>query len=167
MPTIIRAELPGDDAGIRRVLQAAFPTPAEAQLIDDLRRGGRLSISLVAEDGRDIVGHIAFSPVTIDGRAVGLGLGPLAVMPSSQRQGIGSALIRAGLEACRQTRTGFLVVLGDPVYYGRFGFQSAVRWRLCDEFHGGEAFQALELRPDGIPADGGLVRYAPEFAVFG
>ncbi|MDZ4689643.1 MAG: N-acetyltransferase [Planctomycetaceae bacterium] len=162
----IRHEQPGDEAGIRRVHQAAFPTALEGQLIDDLRRAGRLTISLVAECLDRIVGHIAFSPVTAGDNQRGLGLAPLAVVPEQQRQGIGGALIRAGLAACRGRDAAFIVVLGDPGYYGRFGFQAASRWQLSGEYGGGDVFQALELILGSIPVGGGLVRYAPEFAIF-
>jgi putative acetyltransferase len=134
--------------------------------VDDLRRSGRLTISLVAECDNGIVGHIAFSPVTIDDIPCGLGLAPLAVRPDRQRQGIGGALIRAGVEACRSRRARFVVVLGDPGYYGRFGFQRASAWQLVDEYEGYAAFQVLELIPGGVPVGGGLVRYAPEFSIF-
>ncbi|HUQ72359.1 MAG TPA: N-acetyltransferase [Planctomycetaceae bacterium] len=163
----IRDEQPGDEAGIRRVHQAAFPTELEGQLIDDLRRAGRLTSSWVAKYDDDIVGHIAFSPVTVGDNQRGLGLAPLAVRPERQRQGIGGALIRAGVAACRHRDAGFIVVLGDPAYYGRFGFQPASQWQLADEYGGGDAFQALELIPGSIPAAGGLVRYSSEFAIFG
>ena len=175
---LIRAEQPGDQPAIRRVQQAAFPTPAESQLVDDLRAAGRLTISLVAIIDEEIVGHIAFSPVSIDAATIdangsvstsstgGLGLAPLAVMPKWQRLGIGASLGHAGMDACRRLRAPFVVVLGSPIYYARFGFSAAARWKLLDEYQGGPAFQAIELIAGAIPAAGGLVRYAPEFAIF-
>jgi putative acetyltransferase len=71
-----------------------------------------------------------------------------------------------GLAKCRRLGVGFVVVLGDPAYYSRFGFQPAARWNLSDEFEGGDAFQAIELMPGAIPIGGGLVKYAPEFSIF-
>ena len=174
-PTItIREEQRGDEAAIARVLEAAFPTAAEGRLVEALRQAGRLTVSLVALADDQIVGHIAFSPVAVgpwpdvmDQSQRGVGLAPLAVLPACERQGIGTALVRQGLAACRAGGWGFVVVLGEPDYYRRFGFRAAARWGLSDEYGGGEAFQALELEPDAIPPGGGLVQYAPEFALFG
>lgn len=177
--THVRAEQPGDEPAIRRVQQAAFPTPAESQLVDDLRRAGRISISLVAVVDGEIVGHIAFSPVTIDtcpidtatieagkGPPGGLGLAPLAVLPQRQHLGIGTALGHAGIGECRRLHAPYVVVLGSPIYYARFGFATAAHWNLLDQYQGGPALQAIELVAGAIPAAGGLVRYAPEFAIF-
>jgi putative acetyltransferase len=166
MTATIRAEQPGDEAAIRTVHDAAFSSPLEGQLVGDLRRAGRLTISRVAVDGERIIGHIAFSPVTIGQSSVGLGLAPLAVRPEFQRQMIGSILVLDGLGECTAIGAGFVVVLGSPAYYGKFGFKPAADWQLFDEFQGGEAFQAQELIPSAIPAGGGLVRYAPEFSTF-
>lgn len=167
--TTIRPEARGDAEAIRRVLEAAFPTPAEARLVDLLRRAGRLSASMVAEvDGR-IVGHVAFSPVSTESEpaAIGAGLAPLAVLESHRRQGIAARLVDAGLIACRSLGFGWVVVLGDPSYYSRFGFRPAPAFGLSDEYEGGDAFQILELPPGALPKNAGLVRYAPEFASLG
>lgn len=160
---MIRDERPGDVAAIFSVHAAAFGADAEARLVDLLRAAGRLTVSLVAESDGAVVGHVAFSPVTTTA-ATGMGLAPVAVLPSHQRQGIADRMIRAGLDRCRELGAGFAVVLGDPAYYGRFGFRPAARFGLTDEYGGGENFQALELRPGGLPVGAGLVRYAPEFA---
>jgi putative acetyltransferase len=165
--TTIRPEQPGDADAIRAVHEAAFPTPAEGALVDALRHSGRLALSLVAVADGQIVGHIAFSPITIADREVGQGLAPLAVPPGRQRQGIGGRLVGDGLDWCRKAGVPFVVVLGSPVYYGRFGFGPASRWGLCDEYRGGAAFQAIELSPGSIPVGAGLVKYAPEFSAFG
>lgn len=162
----IRAEQPGDEDGIRRVLSVAFSSPLEAQLVDELRRAGRLTISRVAVADDEIVAHIAFSPVTIARTVVGLGLAPLAMLPAFQRQAIGSILIQDALGECVEIGARMIVVLGSPKFYGRFGFKPAAGWNLSDEYQGGEAFQALELIPGSIPAGGGLVQYAPEFSIF-
>ena len=159
----IRLESPADRCAIHAVHAACFPTPYEADLVDALRHAGRLSISLVAAQEAEVVGHVAFSPVTAPGGAAGMGLGPVAVLASWRRRGIAAQLIRAGLDQCAESRHGFVVVLGDPRYYQRFGFRPAGRWGWHDEFGGGDAFQALELRPGVIPAGAGAVRYAPEF----
>jgi putative acetyltransferase len=165
----IRPEKLADAASIRRVVETAFPTAAEVRLVELLRVGGHLEVSLVAEVDDEIVGHIAFSPVEIEGvasEANGVGLAPLAVLPDHQGQGIGSRLIREGLAACERAGSGFVVVLGHPEYYPRFGFTRADHRGLGNEYGADEAFMVLELQIGSIPANGGLVRYGPEFAEF-
>jgi putative acetyltransferase len=162
---VLRVEQAGDRAGIHAVVTSAFPTDAEARLVDRLRDAGDLSLSLVAVDpGSRIVAHIAFSPVTTARGDAGLGLAPLAVLPECQRCGIGSRLIREGLRRCREHGDGWIVVLGEPTYYARFGFEPAPRHGLHDEYGGGDAFQVLALQPGAVPRDAGLVRYAAAFA---
>ena len=156
----IRPETPADFPAIHALVAACFPSDSEARLIDALRAAGRLSLSLVAEDAGGLLGHVGFSPMT--GLGGGLGLAPLAVHAGHRRRGVGAALARAGLAACARLGARFVVVLGDPAYYGRFGFAPAHRWGLRGEYGGGDAFQALELVPGAIRA--GLIRYAPEFA---
>lgn len=162
---IIRSERAADQAAIHAVHAASFPTTAEARLVDALRAARRLRISLVAVEGDAIIGHIAFSPVHVAHTTDGLGLAPLAVIPAEQRRGVGAELVRAGLVACEHVDCAFVVVLGDPRYYGRFGFTPASTFDLRDEYGGGAAFQAMELRVNAIPTAGGTVRYAPEFAL--
>ena len=160
----LRAEDPADRDAIHAVHASAFPTDAEARLVDRLRSAGRCAISLVAEiDGR-IVGHVLFTPVAVGGAVGGLGLAPVGVLPEHQRRGIGAALVRAGLDTCRRRDCPFVVVLGEPAYYRRFGFQRAADHGLDNEYGAGEAFMVIELRSGGIPAGGGLVKYAGEFA---
>lgn len=161
----IRSERPEDGPAIHAIHAAAFPTDAETRLVDLLREAGRLTLSLVAEYNESIVGHVAFSPVTLATTTGGWGLAPVAVHPRVQRRGIGAQLIGEGLLRARAAGAPFVVVLGEPSYYGRLGFQPARSWGLHDEYGGGDAFQAIELIPGGIPAGGGLVRYAPEFAL--
>jgi putative acetyltransferase len=163
---VVRPEEAGDAAGIFAVHVAAFPTDAEGRLVNALRAAGRLAVSLVAEVGGRVVGHVGFSPVTVGGAAGGLGLAPLAVAPDAQRRGVGGALVRAGLAAAAASGAGFVVVLGHPAYYPRFGFRPAGGLGLGNEYGAGEAFMAAELRPGGLPG-GGLVRYGPEFAAWG
>jgi putative acetyltransferase len=169
MTTSIRPEGPADDDAIRRVLEAAFPTPDEARLVALLRAGGHLQLSLVAEEDEAVVGHIAFSPVRVDDEAAdegGIGLAPLAVHPDFQHRGIGSRLIREGLSACERAGYGFVVVLGEPALYRRFGFDRADRRGLGNEYEADEAFMVLELKDGAIPPRGGVVRFGPEFAKF-
>jgi putative acetyltransferase len=165
-PIVIRPEQPDDAAAIHSVHRSAFSSELEAELVDELRAAGRLTISLVAIEQNELIGHIAFSPVSLPGSTGGLGLAPVAVSPSRQRRGIGIALVKQGLAECSRRGFPFAVVLGDPNYYQRFGFLPAARWQLVDEFGGGDAFQAIELQIGGIPSVGGLVRYAPEFSIF-
>ena len=161
----IRPETPEDSPTITGLLEACFPTPAESRLVTALRRAGRLSLSLVAAEQGQIVGHVAFSPVSTAAGHTGTALAPLAVAPGQRRQGIGAQLVRAGLEAACHKGHSWAVVLGDPDYYGRFGFQPAPGLGLSDAYGSGDAFQVIELLPGGIPVGAGLVSYAPEFAL--
>ena len=165
--TDIRPEQPGDQAAIHAVHAASFPSDAEARLVGLLRTAGRLPVSLVAEVAGEVVGHVAFSPVTAPTGDTGAGLAPVAVARSHRRQGLAAALIHAGLEACRTSGFGWVVVLGEPEYYARFGFRPAVEFGLVDEYGGGSAFQALELTPGSLPLQAGLIRYTSEFASLG
>jgi putative acetyltransferase len=162
----IREERDGDGGAIRHVHDSAFPTDAEGRLVDALRSSGGLNISRVAIIADQIVGHIAFSRVALGSHDTGLGLAPLAVLPAYQNRTVGGQLVRASLDAARQSGAGFVVVLGSPRYYGRFGFLPASRWRLACAFGGGDSFQAIELRPKAIDDSGGFVRYPPEFDMF-
>lgn len=165
-PAVVRQELPEDLDAIHALHAGAFPTGAEAALVDALRNAGRLTFSLVAVEGAQVVGHVAFSPITVNGQPAGLGLAPVAVRADCRGRGIAAQLIRDGLELCRACSVGLVVVLGDPAYYARFGFEPARRYALRDEYEGGAAFQAIELERGAAPAEGGLVQYAPEFARF-
>lgn len=165
---MIRLEQPGDIESIRNVIKAAFPTSTEADLVDSLRCGGNLSISLVAEKDAQIVGHLGFSPVKITGqgtaqRIVGLGLAPVSVWPTNQRQGIGTQLIRAGLNACRSASIDYVVVLGEPDYYQRFGFTPASNRGLQNEYGVDAEFMALELTDACLRNSIGTAQYSHEF----
>jgi putative acetyltransferase len=162
--SVVRPERSEDAAAIHAVHASSFPTNLEARLVDALRAAGRLSVSLVAEVDGAIVGHVAFSPVTVGTGQVGIGLAPVAVLEAHRRRGVAARLIAAGLDACRAAGFGWAVVLGEPGYYARFGFRPAADIGLSDEYGGGPAFQVLELFPGTLPVGAGLVRYAPEFA---
>jgi putative acetyltransferase len=164
---VVRLEQPDDAAAVCAIHTACFPSAAEARLVDLLRAAGRLPVSLVAEIEGVVIGHIAFSPVTVDSGDRGAGLAPVAVAASHRRQGIAAELVRAGLEACRAAGFGWVVVLGEPAYYSRFGFRAASELGLYDEYGGGPAFQCVELVPGAMPVGAGLVRYAPELASLG
>lgn len=159
----LRAETPDDAVAIRQVHEAAFPGPDEAAIVDALRASDALTISLVATVEDQIIGHIAFSPITINNAPAGLGLAPVAVLPDCQSRGIGAALITEGLAQCRELACGLVVVLGDPAYYARFGFQPAANWQLQDEYGGGDAFQAIVLDDSTLPGKHSQVLYAAPF----
>ena len=162
----IRVERPEDAAVIHALTEAAFAglpfsDGTEARVIAGLRAAGALTLSLVAVEGEAIVGHVAFSPVTVEGRDVGwYGLGPVSVWPARQRGGIGGALIREGLARLTAMGAGGCVLLGDPRYYRRFGFEADPA--LYQEGAPAWAFQRLAL--NGPPAKG-RVRFHPAFEV--
>jgi putative acetyltransferase len=166
----IRTERSGDKAAIWNVNQAAFEGEAEPSLVDALRNGGYVEVSLVAEVDSEIVGHILFSRVTIvtrDGSVDALSLAPMAVLPSRQRHGIGSRLVEAGLHACRERGHRIVLVLGHPDFYPRFGFSAASAQRLESPFGGGEAWMALELVSGALAGIEGRVEFSPPFMAFG
>ncbi|MCO6511358.1 MAG: N-acetyltransferase [Aridibacter famidurans] len=162
----IRPETENDIAAIQAVNVAAFENDAEARIVDELRKHADPFVSLVAERDGDVVGHIAFSPVTHSEKPELniLGLGPMAVVPELQKTGIGTFLVAKGLEECRSLGAGALVVLGHPEYYPRFGFVPASRFGIRSEYDvPDEVFMAMELQ-DGCLADAaGLVKYHPVF----
>lgn len=165
----IRPELPEDHDRVFAINAAAFPTDAEAELVEAVRRDADPLISLVATVGGSIAGHILFSPVTVEGEDVrrAMGLGPMAVAPEHQRQGVGSRLVRAGLDACRAISEHVVVVLGHAEYYPRFGFEPApargLRY-LSEDFD--PHFFVAELEPGALDGWSGQVRYHPEFEKF-
>ena len=163
----IRAEKTPDAAGIRAVHLAAFaPRADEADLVDALRRAGQATVSLVAIDAGRLVGHILFSPLSLAPALPnlrGLGLAPLAVLPEFQRRTIGSQLTLRGIEVCRAAGYDYLVVLGDPRYYGRFNFRPASQFRLSNDYGADTEFMASELHPGTLAGVGGRVQYRPEF----
>jgi putative acetyltransferase len=163
---IIREERRDDAARIREVNLAAFETSSEADLVDALRRGATPLVSLVAEDDADVIGHILFSPVTLASEPglTMMGLAPMAVVPSRQRQGIGSALVREGIERCQRLDASAVVVLGHPAYYPRFGFLPAARLSLRSEYDVPEdAFMVRQLRDGALSGVSGTIRYHPLF----
>ena len=165
MNVLVRPEHSSDAAAIDHVLRSSFATDQEARLVDRLRNHQRLRLSLVAEITGVIIGHIAFSEVTIAGSvasSAGVGLAPLAILPELQRRGLGSQLINEGLCACTRQGAGFVVVLGAPEYYHRFGFRSADLFGLKNEYGARDEFMVLELKTGSITP--GLIRYASEFS---
>jgi putative acetyltransferase len=166
MNVLIRVESRADVGSIRRVNQLAFGQDAEARLVDALRDEGYARLSLVAEVDGQVVGHILFSDLPIlteDGGTVhALALAPMAVVPDYQRQGIGSQLVRRGMEACKEQGHRIVVVVGHPQYYPRFGFSTRLAARLASPY-AGEAFMAAELVPGALADASGRVVYPPPF----
>lgn len=163
MSEAIRPERPGDAAAIGTLLEAAFGRPAEAILVAALRQAHALDVSLVAAQEGTLVGHVALSPVSVQGAFMPgvLGLAPLAVHPDHPRRGIGGRLVEAALAAARKGGGKLVVVLGDPAYYRRFGFRPAKDIGVTCPWPGAEAaFQALIL---ASPWPRGLVRYHAAF----
>ncbi|SDL03766.1 putative acetyltransferase [Catalinimonas alkaloidigena] len=162
----IRQEQAGDQAAIRAVHTAAFETTTEARLVEDLRAQASPLVSWVAEAEGRVVGHILFSPMRLPGHPalVLMGLAPMAVLPAWQRQGVGAALVQAGLEACRQRGVDAVLVLGHPDYYPKFGFVAAARYALRSEYDvPDEVFLLQELRPGALRGVAGTVYYHPAF----
>jgi putative acetyltransferase len=163
----VRAETPADRDAVRLVNERAFGSAAEADLVDALREGARPHVSLVAESEGRVVGHIFFSPVVIEsgsGASEAFALGPMGVLPEFQRGGVGSELVRRGLEECRRLGQEVVFVLGHPEYYPRFGFAPAAAKGLrCEYPVPDEVFMALELREGALAGRTGLVKYRPEF----
>lgn len=160
----IQPESWNDADGIRAVHLAAFPTSAEADLVRMLNEDLDSKISLVASLDREIVGHVLLSRMQVegDGRSFrALGLGPVAVMPERQKQGIGSALICKALERAEAGGEEIVFVLGDPDYYRRFGFTPEAAAPFASPY-AGPYFMARVFRVD-LPA-GGTAAYAPAFA---
>ncbi len=164
----IRPETAHDLDAITRVTKAAFARHPHGEhtehfIIDALRTANALTISLVAESDAQVVGHIAFSPVEIsDGSEGWYGLGPISVLPSHQKQGIGSALVNEGLSLLAAMDAVGCVLLGEPDYYARFGF--ANRPTLVFEGVPQEHFLAYDIQPN--PARGKVV-YHPAFSANG
>ena len=164
----IRPEKEADFDAVRQVNTVAFGRAAEAALVDALRKAADPLISLVAVEDDQVVGHILFTPVTIesgDAEAPALGLAPMAVLPAYQRQGVGSQLVRAGLKECQRIGSNVVVVLGHPEYYPRFGFVPASQKGLSSEYPvPDEVFMVIELEPGALRDRHGIVKYQPEFA---
>jgi len=146
---------------VRTVHLAAFPTAEEADIVDRLDRDGDVLVSLVAEEAGEIVGHILFERVMI-GDIPAASLAPMAVKPEWQRRGIGSALVRKGLEECRVIGERIVVVLGHADYYPRFGFSEELA-RPLEGFAAGPVWMAMELVPGALAGLHGKVLYPKAF----
>jgi putative acetyltransferase len=156
---LIRGEERDDIPAVRKMIEEAFQQPAEARLVDRLRAEGEAVISAVAVAAGEVVGHIMFSKMDAPFRA--LGLAPVAVKPSLQRNGIGSELIRWGLAQAKADGWQGVFVLGDPKFYERFDFSVALASGF-ESPYAGEHFMALALN-GALPATSGKVEYAAAF----
>jgi putative acetyltransferase len=173
----IRGEKPGDEAAIRELTKRAlegseFGYNGEAGLIDELRSQNAATISLVAEVSDQIVGHILFSPATIDLEdhcSKGLGLAPVSVLPEFQRRGIGAKLVEAGLEIAASSDCEFVIVLGHPEYYPKFGFATASASNVGCEFEGvpDEAFMIRWFKQPASVDDRVVAKYHSVFSSLG
>jgi len=160
----IREEQPGDVDAVREVNRQAFEQEQEGRIVDALRERGAAILSLVAVADGVVVGHIIFSPLTV-GPVVGAALGPMAVVPAHQRQGIGGRLVTRGVERLRERGCPFIVVIGHPEYYPRFGFRSAGAQGLtCEWDVPAEAFMVNILNRQAGGSLRGRARYREEFS---
>lgn len=163
----IRKETAADIEAVFEINRSAFPTEEEAQLVNRLRETASPLISLVAEGEQEIIGHILFTPVTLDSdtNLFLMGLAPMAVNPARQNKGVGSLLARAGIEECRAIGAAGLVVLGHPKYYSRFGFSPSANFGIKSKYDGApEVFMVLELSAEVFAGKAGVISYHPSFA---
>jgi len=163
----IRAEGPEDSLAIDEVVRLAFGQNDEVRLVQGLRQGGHNLLSLVAERHGEIVGHVLFTRLLIVGEEQtwsAAALAPLAVRPEYQRQGIGGALVNAGLAELRNRGETIVVVLGHEHYYPKFGFSAELARPLSAPFSG-PAWMALELVPGALSSVQGRFQYAPPFGI--
>lgn len=160
---IIRAEQQDDTVAVQTVVERAFGQPDEARLVAQLRGDGEVAVSLVAILADAVVGHVMLTRLVAPFRA--LGLAPVSVAPEHQRRGVGRSLVEEGLRQAKGQGWDAVFVLGDPAYYGRFGFSVDLA-RGFSSPYAGPHFMVLPLRP-ALPAIQGKVDYAPAFASLG
>ena len=171
MPDLeLRPETSADRAGVRRVVEAAFAQPQEADLVEALHAAGAVRLSMVAERAGEVIAHVLFSPVEIHGEAgvhAALGLAPMAVLPEHQRSGVGTALVRASMTRLKSAGQRLVVVLGHPTYYPRFGFVPARTLGITCEYDvPDDVFMVCELVPGALLGVSGTARYHEEFKAF-
>ncbi len=162
----IRKEESKDRDAVHHLNSTAFDNGPEAVLVDKLRASCKEYLSFVAVEDGSVVGHILFTPATVeDCSAVGIGLAPMSVLPSQQRRGIGTRLVRYGLEFLRNAGCPFVIVLGHPEYYPRFGFELASKYQLRSQWEDvpDDAFMIAVFDSGVLPKAGGIARYADEF----
>lgn len=163
----IREEGPDDVAAVRALNRRAFGQDLEGDIVDALRSNGASVLSLVATRNGQVVGHILYSPVSVGGDVTGAALGPMSVLPEHQRQGIGSQLVETGNRRLKEAGCPFIILVGHPDFYPRFGFTPAsshgivCEWEVPDD-----AFLLLVLDEARMRGVSGLARYRPEFSSF-
>lgn len=166
---LIRVEIGIDAPGIDALLRRSFASDAEAQLVHDLREDGLITLGLVATDDEgQVVGYVAFSPVTVQGEELQwVGMAPLAVDEHYRGQGLARQLVYEGLDSLNEFGYAAVVTLGDPAFYGRLGFEPAARYDLRCRWPGTEtAFQVHRLADDALNGVNGLVEYHDHFNRF-
>jgi putative acetyltransferase len=169
MPILVGRETEQDHDAVRQVNRLAFGQEDEARLVDALRAGGFAPVSLVARVNSQVVGHIMFSDLSIiteTGTVAALALAPMAVLPEFQRQGIGSVLVRHGLDACKLQGHRIVVVLGHADFYPRFGFSARLAEHLESPYGRGPSHMAVELVLAALSGVVGKLVYAPPFDAF-
>ncbi|MCG8055864.1 MAG: N-acetyltransferase [Candidatus Thiodiazotropha taylori] len=162
----IRKEEAKDREAIHQLNSVAFDNGPEAMLVDKLRIACEDYLSFVAVEEGSVIGHILFTPASMeDSSAVGMGLAPMAVLPSHQGEGIGTRLVRYGLDYLRDADCPFVIVLGHPDYYPRFGFELASKYQIHSQWEGvpDDAFMIAVFDQAVIPRHGGVARYRDEF----
>lgn len=164
---LIRTEAPADILAVDRLLKSVFETEAEAKLVMKLRENGHRTLSLVAcTDEGEVVGFVLFSPVTLEGEDFNWqGLAPLAVAEEHRKQGIAAELVKEGLDSLLEFGYPACVVLGDPNYYQRFGFQASETFAMhCEWDVPKGAFQVLPLVENEFNQRTGLIKFSQEFS---
>lgn len=160
----IRSEHPADIDAIRNVNRHAFAQDQEGNIIDALRANGAVTLSLVAVEQRRVVGHIMYSPIHV-GDVAGAALGPMAVLPEYQRRGIGSRLVEAGNEQLARAGCPYVIVVGHPAFYPRFGFRPASAHHItCEWDVPDDVFMVAVLDPAKMAGVSGQARYRHEFS---
>ncbi len=167
----VRSENRTDFEAVAQVVTAAFGARGEADLVAALRATVEPYVSLVAERDGEVVGHVFVSPVTLersDEEVAWGGLAPVAVTPACQNCGIGSALMRAALDESRKLGWQAVFLLGDPLYYRRFGFElAAPKGFHYASYEFDSAFQSIELMPGALEGRSGWILYPPAFDALG
>ena len=166
MNIIIQIELSEHYLAVHEILITCFKSDAESKLVAALRNNDKAILSLVAVQNGEVVGHVMFTPVTTSppSTAKGLGLAPLAVKPEYQKQGIGAKLVEEGLRMCAELEYDYVVLLGNPKYYQRFGFKKASDFGMQNEYGVDEPFMVIKLTSCDL--QNGLIKYCPEFSLF-
>ena len=165
----IRSETQSDYEAVRELNKLAFGQNIEGEIVDKIRSACGEILSLVAVRKGAVVGHIMFSPLTVscnDKEIRGMGLGPMAVLPQYQNQGIGTLLVNEGIRILNEKKTPFIVVLGHAEYYPRFGFKTASNYGLVPQWEGvpDDVFMVLFLDKSFENHVRGVVNYRHEFS---